>query len=95
MAMHPVLFLHLCAPNTPNGNPNRLFVAVDVVYGGVLGAWDEGYEGLDAIPDEWKGGGFYGTSDPLVINVSASEKRRFQREGKRQLELAEIRETFR
>lgn len=89
--MKPKLFLHICAPNTPNGNPNRCYVAIDIVYGDVVGAWDEGYQGTDAIPDEWKGAGFYGTSSPLRINVTATEKRRLFNEGKKYMFVLERR----
>lgn len=86
MAHHPIFFLHLAAPNTPNGNPNRVYVAIDVVFGDVVGAWDEGYRGTDAIPDSFKGAGFYGTSSPLRISVSSSEAKGFLKEGRAALE---------
>ncbi len=82
MSIHPIFILQLAAPHTPNGNPNRVYVAIDIVFGDIIGAWDEGYSGTAAIPDSFKGAGFYGTSSPLRINVRASEAKDFLREGR-------------
>lgn len=41
----PKFFQHLRAPNSPNGNPQRLFVVYDDG-GSVLAVIDEGYKGL-------------------------------------------------
>ena len=45
------ILLHLVAKNTPSGNPNRIFVAVDL-WGQTRGVWDEGYSGIEAVPEE-------------------------------------------
>ena len=39
------------APNDRNGNPCRVFASFDG-YGRIVGAWDEGYSGYDAVPAE-------------------------------------------
>lgn len=41
----PCVVLHLRAPNTPSGNPNRLYVVIDKG-GAVMDMVDEGYTGL-------------------------------------------------
>jgi hypothetical protein len=46
------LIQSLSAGHTPSGNPKRVFV----VYGEyceVVGAFDEGYNGLDAVPQKF------------------------------------------
>lgn len=44
--------IHLCTTNDRNGNPRRAYVAFS---GSALrGAWQQGYRGIDAVPDEIK-----------------------------------------
>lgn len=83
-----VVILHLCAPNTPSGNPNRCFVAYDIVSGVVVGAWDEGYSGTNAIPDAVKSR-VYGASSPLRISVAAREVKDFLKQGRAALAQAD------
>ena len=78
-----MVLLHLRAPNTPSGNPNRCFVAV-ADDGHILGAWEEGYSGESAIPQALRAVGGY----PLGIQVTASEVKRFLKQGE-----AVLRET--
>jgi hypothetical protein len=40
--------IKLCAPNTPSGNPNRFYVAIE--NGAVVNGWCEGYKGVHAVP---------------------------------------------
>ena len=42
--------VHLCAPNDRNGNPNRCYVAF--AGSALRGAWDERYDGFNAVPPE-------------------------------------------
>lgn len=60
--------IKLRAPLDRNGNPRRVYVRL--VKGAVVGAWDEGFEGEQAIPagylDEYAG---------VVIDVSPKEYR--------------------
>jgi hypothetical protein len=44
--------IKLNAGNDTNGNPRRLFVAIKDTE--IVGAWDEGYEGPAAVPQELK-----------------------------------------
>jgi len=64
-----MIILRLAAPNDGNGNPRRVFVAFD---GSVVGAWDEGYLGSDAIPEALRGS--YGG---ITIEVTPREYRRY------------------
>ena len=41
----------LDAPNTPNGNPRRVYVVYSI-YGLIVGCYDEGYLGHKALPEE-------------------------------------------
>jgi hypothetical protein len=79
------IILHLAAPNTPNGNPNRVLVAIDLYDGRVSAAWREGFAGSgvgEAIPTDW-----YLSQRGAVaraefrIPVSASVARDFLKEG--------------
>lgn len=79
------VILHLAAPNTPNGNPNRVLVAIDLYDGCISAAWKEGYAGSgvgEAIPTDW-----YLSQRGAVaraefrIPVSASVARDFLKEG--------------
>lgn len=45
--------LHYCASNDYNGNPQRCYVLVDND-GNNLAAWDEGYLGEHAVPEQWR-----------------------------------------
>jgi hypothetical protein len=40
----------MCAKNDYNGNPQRLYVMSDDE-GKFIAAWDEGYEGYNAVPE--------------------------------------------
>lgn len=42
--------VHLCAPSDRNGNPNRCYVAF--AGSALRGAWDEGFDGFNAVPPE-------------------------------------------
>ena len=60
--------IRLNAGNDRNGNPRRVFV--EISKGSLTGAWDEGYNGSDAIPsrkrNKWTG---------LTINTTPAEYR--------------------
>jgi hypothetical protein len=43
-------FIHYCAQNDRNGNPQRCFVLLDPDDGNPIAAWNEGYYGHDAVP---------------------------------------------
>lgn len=47
--------IRLRANNDPNGNPRRLYAALgtgeDSDHGRILGVWDEGYSGHNAVPE--------------------------------------------
>lgn len=43
--------IRLDAGNDRNGNPRRVFVALGD-QGEIVGAWNEGYHGTDAVPEE-------------------------------------------
>lgn len=77
------LIIHLAAPNTPNGNPNRVYVAIDLLSGMVSGAWSEGYRGEAAVPSEWaveQRGAVMRAQ--FTIPVSATVARDYLKEGK-------------
>jgi hypothetical protein len=46
-------FIHYCAQNDYNGNPQRLYVLSDET-GKNIACWDEGYMGSDAVPGIWR-----------------------------------------
>jgi hypothetical protein len=48
--VYVVAMFHACAKNDTNGNPRRTFVALGP-FGGIVGAWREGYLGTDAVPE--------------------------------------------
>lgn len=76
------LILHLRAPNTPNGNPNRVYVVVDTASGGIVDAYDEGYSDLSQlVPKE-----MLKQSAELMagITVTATEAKRFLKLGTRE-----------
>jgi len=50
------LILHLCANNDPNGNPQRVFVAIDTRSGEILETMDEGYRGSVAWRERYPNG---------------------------------------
>ena len=60
--------LHVAAPNTPSGNPRRLFLCTHCKTGKVI-AFDEGYVGYNAIPKAIQ----RDIIGPYRIEVSASE----------------------
>ena len=45
-----VAMVRLNAGNDRNGNPRRVFVALNA-FGGACGAWDEGYQGRGCVPE--------------------------------------------
>jgi hypothetical protein len=47
-------FIHYCAKNDVNGNPQRCYVLIDSDDGNPVAAWDEGYYGLDCVPGIWR-----------------------------------------
>ena len=47
-----LLMQRLIAPNDRNGNPRRLFVIYDADYGEIQAVFDEGYQGLGAVPQD-------------------------------------------
>lgn len=60
--------IRLRAKNDRNGNPRRVFVAIED--GDVKGVFDEGYSGSAAVPEsfgKWRG---------ITIDVTPSEYRR-------------------
>lgn len=44
-ANRKAIVLHLCARNSPGGNPRRVFVAVSAFDGEPIAVYDEGYGG--------------------------------------------------
>jgi hypothetical protein len=44
-----MLYIHLNAGHTGNGNPRRLFLVIDPDSGEAVDAVDEGYEGSSAV----------------------------------------------
>ena len=64
--------IKLCAPNTPSGNPNRFYVAIE--NGVIVGGWCEGYEGIHVVP-EWIR---LKTHHTVCINVKAGEIKKFK-----------------
>jgi hypothetical protein len=51
---HTYLIQRLCTKNDPSGNPRRVWVAYDLA-GVVVGTFDEGHKGRQAVPPEIKG----------------------------------------
>ena len=66
--------VHVKAPNTPSGNPQRLYLVLDGPT--VLGAVDEGYVGDRALA-EYVGGAGLMRSISCTVNVTATEYKRF------------------
>lgn len=60
-----------CAPNTPSGNPRRLFVVLDPEFG-VVGIFDDDFQGEHAVPAYLRDR----ASFPLMLDVPVSEHRR-------------------
>jgi hypothetical protein len=50
-----MLYIHLNAGHTGNGNPRRLFLVIDPDSGQAVDAVDEGYEGTGAVTREYPG----------------------------------------
>ncbi len=73
-----IIILYPRAPNTPSGNPNRVFVAIDTETSAVIGAWKADYSGRDAIPD-WAKERQVGHD--IWINVPASEAKAYLKQG--------------
>lgn len=68
-------YQHLCAPNSTNGNPRRLYVVYNQD-GSLFNVYDEGYLGIHAIPADVRDQ----LEDPmLTINITASEYKRVKR----------------
>lgn len=63
------------APNTPSGNPRRLYVATHVKSGNVF-AFDEGYQGKGALPGVVQTGMDF---IAIAVAVSASEYNRLRK----------------
>ena len=59
-------FLHLCANNDYNGNPQRAYVLTNEA-GEYVAAWDEGYLGSDAVPGVWRREAY--AADRLAVTV--------------------------
>jgi len=76
-----VEIIQLNAGNDRNGNPRRVFVALED--GEIVGTWDDGYRGRGALPESLRGrwGGF-----SLVrgcrFDTSPSEYRRLVKLGR-------------
>jgi hypothetical protein len=47
-------FIHYCAQNDRNGNPQRCYVLLDPDDNTPIAAWNEGYYGHDAVPGVWR-----------------------------------------
>jgi hypothetical protein len=47
-------FIHYCAQNDRNGNPQRCYVLLDPDDNAPIAAWNEGYYGHDAVPGVWR-----------------------------------------
>ena len=65
--------IRLDAGHSTNGNPRRVFVAIND--GAVIGAWDEGYHGTHSIPED-KRHHYQG----LTFATTATERRDILRE---------------
>ena len=63
--------LHLCAANDENGNTMRCYVALNE--GVFVGAWDESYEGYNAVPLIYR----REAKRSISINVPQDEVKRF------------------
>ena len=63
--------LHYCASNDYNGNPRRCYVLVDNE-GNKLAAWDEGYEGYNAVPNELRDAAY--NADRIKCSVTFYRK---------------------
>ncbi len=48
MKLKATMFQHLCAANSPNGNPQRVFVLI-AANGSIVDVIDEGYRGLPDV----------------------------------------------
>jgi len=73
-----VMFQHLRASQSPNGNPQRVFVLLNKE-GGIVDVIDEGYEGL---PDECRG-----LIELYSLNISRSDYHDFIRIGREKVEV--------
>lgn len=49
-----MFYIHLAAPNDPNGNPRRVYVVFDQD-GDVIDAVDEGYRGRHSVTSKYPG----------------------------------------
>lgn len=66
--------VHVKAPNTPSGNPQRLYLVLDGP--SVLGAVDEGYVGDHAL-EEYVGGRDLMRKISCTLNVAVAEYKRY------------------
>jgi len=69
-------FLHCCAENDRNGNPQRVYVLTDSESGDYIAAWDEGYSGHHAVPGWWREDAY----NAERIKVSVREYKRILRQ---------------
>jgi hypothetical protein len=70
------LFQRLVAPNDRNGNPRRLYLVTDLETRHTT-AYDEGYAGIDCVPEWVEMGPIYYLPS---VRVSAKEHARLLRE---------------
>lgn len=68
----------LSAGHTPSGNPKRVYVVYDKV-GMVVGVFDEGYNGIDAVPEKFR---TWTTISLPVVKVPHSEYKFWLKRGK-------------
>lgn len=66
----PTFVMRFRTKNDINGNPRRVYVAFCGT--AVLGAWDEGYSGVYAVPDAFR----YLAYDCPTVDVPVTEYRR-------------------
>lgn len=69
--MHSYIVLRLQTTNDNSGNPRRLLTVIDK---NKIMAYDEGYDGHMALPEQYREGG----KTPLNINISYTEYKRLK-----------------
>lgn len=61
------MIMHLCAPNSVNGNAQRLYAAIGPL-GGILAVWDEGCEGYNAVPPTLRDAAYLAQREPISVS---------------------------
>lgn len=68
--------VNLNAGNDRNGNPRRIFILIQ--RGGIVGGWDEGFRGTDAVPPSLRLAASRATTIAITSGQYRSLKRRFE-----------------